>query len=82
MTGWKGDWCMSRVNGQMEVDWRAKRALDGEVNGNLCIATHARIWYISQCTYMCRMFITRDCTEDFSEKEMVVLENKPWRLLG
>ena len=32
-----------------------------EVDGNLCIAVHARVWYVY--VYMCRMFITQECTE-------------------
>ena len=33
--------------------------------GKLCVATHARIWYICMCRG--RMFITRECTEDFTD---------------
>ena len=29
-----------------KLNWRAKRALGGEVDGKLCIAVHARMWCI------------------------------------
>ena len=61
--------------GDVVFHLRVKRALGGEVDGKLRIAAHARMWYIYIyiyvgiyiLVYMCCTFVTRECTEDFTD---------------
>ena len=61
--------------------WRAKRALNGDMDGKLHIVVHACMWYIYVCPYFHNPRSARKILRTQLKKRMVCMENSPWRSL-
>ena len=59
---------MNTLNNLIGSCLLASEVIPQEVDGKLCIAAYARIYVgIYILVYMCYTFITRECTEDFTD---------------
>ena len=73
--------CHFQPNYSFKNNWRAKQALRGEVDGKLYIAGLARMRYVHYVPYVHNPGVHGRFYGLDLKKEMVVLENKPWRSL-